>query len=128
MEAVANPSRTKDLYFVADGTGGHAFAETLDQHNRNVARWRAARAAGQRRRRGRGAGPDARRRPDAAAADPSAATACRWKATPIQQTPTQKQNGRKKRTFSDPVQNTKKDPLLNKTFDLNSPQNVPKVN
>lgn len=40
MEAVANPSRTKDLYFVADGTGGHAFAETLDEHNSNVARWR----------------------------------------------------------------------------------------
>ena len=40
LEAVANPSRTKDLYFVADGTGGHAFAETLDQHQQNVARWR----------------------------------------------------------------------------------------
>ena len=40
MEAVANPSRTKDIYFVADGTGGHAFAETLDQHRQNVARWR----------------------------------------------------------------------------------------
>ena len=40
LEAVANPSRTKDLYFVADGTGGHAFAETLDQHSRNVAHWR----------------------------------------------------------------------------------------
>ncbi len=40
LEAVANPSRTKDLYFVADGTGGHVFAETLDQHNRNVQRWR----------------------------------------------------------------------------------------
>jgi UPF0755 protein len=40
LEAVANPSRTSDLFFVADGTGGHAFAETLDQHNRNVARWR----------------------------------------------------------------------------------------
>jgi len=40
LEAVANPSRTKDLFFVADGTGGHVFAETLEQHNRNVARWR----------------------------------------------------------------------------------------
>lgn len=40
MEAVANPSRTKELYFVADGTGGHAFAETLDQHRANVIHWR----------------------------------------------------------------------------------------
>ncbi len=41
MEAVANPSRTNELFFVADGTGGHVFAETLEEHNRNVARWRA---------------------------------------------------------------------------------------
>lgn len=40
MEAVINPAQTKDLFFVADGTGGHAFAETLKEHNRNVAAWR----------------------------------------------------------------------------------------
>lgn len=40
MEAVANPSRTQDLFFVADGTGGHAFAETYEQHQSNVRKWR----------------------------------------------------------------------------------------
>jgi UPF0755 protein len=40
LEAAANPSRTRELYFVADGTGAHAFAENYEQHQRNVARLR----------------------------------------------------------------------------------------
>ncbi|WJR75296.1 endolytic transglycosylase MltG [Bradyrhizobium sp. NP1] len=41
LEAAANPARTRDLYFVADGTGGHAFTETYDQHQKNVVKLRA---------------------------------------------------------------------------------------
>jgi len=41
LEAAANPARTKDLYFVADGSGGHVFSETYEQHQKNVARLRA---------------------------------------------------------------------------------------
>ncbi|WP_299041146.1 endolytic transglycosylase MltG [uncultured Tateyamaria sp.] len=40
LMAAAQPEETPYVFFVADGTGGHAFAETLDEHNRNVARWR----------------------------------------------------------------------------------------
>jgi UPF0755 protein len=39
---VLNPANTKDLYFVADGSGGHVFSETLKDHAINVHKWRAA--------------------------------------------------------------------------------------
>lgn len=40
IAAALNPAQTNDLYFVADGTGGHAFSETLKQHNTAVQKWR----------------------------------------------------------------------------------------
>jgi UPF0755 protein len=43
IEAVLHPAQTKALYFVADGTGGHVFANTLEQQNANVAKWYAIR-------------------------------------------------------------------------------------
>jgi UPF0755 protein len=43
IEAVLHPAQTRALYFVADGTGGHAFAETLAEQNANVAKWYAIR-------------------------------------------------------------------------------------
>jgi UPF0755 protein len=39
IDAVLNPAKTDALYFVADGSGGHVFANTLEEHNRNVAKW-----------------------------------------------------------------------------------------
>lgn len=44
LEAALNPDETDFVFFVADGSGGHAFATTLDDHNRNVAKWRAIEA------------------------------------------------------------------------------------
>lgn len=44
IKAVLNPPKTKDIFFVADGSGGHVFAETYEEHERNVAKWREIRA------------------------------------------------------------------------------------
>jgi UPF0755 protein len=75
IEAAANPARTKELYFVADGTGGHAFAESYDQHVKNVARLRAIEID----QRGEPPGPDAQAPPVPTRASPAPAPAPRGK-------------------------------------------------
>jgi len=125
LEAVANPSRTKDLYFVADGSGGHVFAETYDQHLKNVARWRQVEKA----RTAEPQGSVDRVDPglsDAADAAPTAASAFTQGQMPGQPgrpagSKPQARNGRS----VDASEGTARDPLLNKSFDLNSPKSVP---
>ncbi len=69
IEAAAHPEASDYIYFVADGSGGHAFARTLEEHNGNVAAWRriegqrAAEARGSGCGRGRGCGGGTRRGP-----------------------------------------------------------------
>ncbi|MCC2650104.1 MAG: aminodeoxychorismate lyase [Microvirga sp.] len=119
LEAVANPSRTKDLYFVADGSGGHAFAESYEQHQRNVSRWRQLEKSRP--------APDAnevdRVAPDGEQTGmPSdAAPALRGTANALPVT-----GGRPGRGF-DASEGTEKDPLKNKSFDLSNPKNVPSL-
>jgi UPF0755 protein len=70
LEAAANPARTRELYFVADGTGGHAFAESYEQHQKNVTRLRQSETEQK-----DSAGVDNQSPPPAAAAPPAAAPA-----------------------------------------------------
>lgn len=136
LQAVANPSRTKDLFFVADGTGGHAFAETLEQHNRNVVRWRQVEAS----RKESTPSPDS----NVDRAEPPPAPDSRSEVAPanralgfapedvtigdVETYPAPVGRTRvgaaKPRAF-DASEGTPRDPLLNKSFDLNSPKVVP---
>ena len=64
LRAAVRPERTEDLYFVADGTGGHIFAKTLAEQTRNIAQYR------------HGAVPEGEAEPAAAAAPDRSARAC----------------------------------------------------
>ncbi|MET0427029.1 MAG: endolytic transglycosylase MltG [Microvirga sp.] len=117
LEAVANPSRTKDLYFVADGSGGHAFAESYDQHQRNVVRWRQIERA-----KPAENGADVDRveiSDDGTGVNGTSAVAQDQPLAPRGGARTGRARG------FDASEGTARDPLKNKTFDLNSPKNVP---
>jgi UPF0755 protein len=119
LEAVANPSRTKDLYFVADGSGGHVFSESYDQHQKNVARWRQLEKT-------RAAEQDAAVDRVAPDADGSAAD------VPVNASFAKGQPGRSGKPGRggrnvDASEGTPNDPLLHKTYDLNSPKTVPEM-
>ncbi|MHB2168062.1 endolytic transglycosylase MltG [Alsobacter sp. R-9] len=119
MEAVANPSRTRELYFVADGTGGHVFAETYEAHVRNVQRWRQI--EGDRRDQAPAVDVPPAPKSDAASAGPTDAPALAPTIAPGG--PAIGRDG--VRNNIDAVAGTPKDPLNDKTFDLNNPKTVP---
>jgi UPF0755 protein len=125
MEAAANPSRTKDLFFVADGTGGHAFAETLDQHNRNVQRWRQIEAAAKAAATPGTAAPSFAPLP---AAPSAPANAPRGDAADhLPEVAGRLANLERYAPARDASEGTAYDPLANTGFDLNSSQSVPEI-
>lgn len=135
LEAAANPIKTKDLYFVADGSGGHAFAETLDQHQKNVVRWRQIERSRTDGAVDRAEPPPTPGEPPAVAA-PGPATRTPGPASNVPgATPTspRTQSGTLPARVEtaarpgglDASEGTRFDPLLNHSYDLNSPQTVP---
>jgi UPF0755 protein len=145
LEAAANPAKIKDVYFVADGTGGHAFAENLDQHQKNVVRWRQI----ERSRVTTDAAVDRAEPPPVpgelpapgsspalppapgtrapgsapngpAGAPPPASPGAQRGAGPAVQVEAQARPG-----GLDASEGTPRDPLRNRTFDLSSPKTVP---
>jgi UPF0755 protein len=150
LEAAANPARTKDLYFVADGTGGHAFADSLDQHQRNVVRWRQIERS-----RATADGPVDRAEPpplpggtDGAppGAAPTGSAPAQAGTPPKPAAPARGGRGQRGAAQAqaapvaaatidpepqarpgslDASEGTSRDPLLNKNFDLTTPKTVP---
>jgi UPF0755 protein len=122
LEAVANPMKTKDLYFVADGTGGHVFAETYDQHLRNVARWRQIEKTRE------AIAPEA---PSVDRVDPVVTPDSRTEldttipgSPPSNLASTAPTGAPNPRAF-DAVEGTARDPLKNRSWDLGSAKTVP---
>ncbi|MET0606787.1 MAG: endolytic transglycosylase MltG [Beijerinckiaceae bacterium] len=151
LEAVANPSRTRELFFVADGTGGHVFAETIDQHNRNVERWRQIERArvgaegqkpvdrfeddgapaaapttparGQPQRRGEMEAPRPSMAPPPLPGSFTPPTTAG--AQPLNPLPSAAFEQRRGPRITDASEGTAKDPLLNRTYGLDHPKTVP---
>lgn len=125
MEATANPSRTRDVYFVADGTGGHAFAETLDQHNRNVARWRQIEAQ----RNSAPATPGLQPVPAAPAAVPPSGERSQAPDTGTSPVPGFAQPQREAAGAAPALRSTNPaDPLQERNYDLSTPKVIPRLN
>lgn len=115
LEASANPAKTRELYFVADGTGGHVFAETYDQHQRNVAKWRQIERARDPAV-GAGAGEVDRAAPPETRTDYEAASPTRSASAGP--------SSYGSRAF-DASEGTPIDPLLNRNWDLSTAKTVP---
>ncbi len=100
LEAVLNPDKTPYLYFVADGSGGHAFASTLEEHNANVKKWRAQQTA-----------PDPTI-PDATVVDPNAVPAAALPDVPVEAKPPEKAAAVKPPEKKPPVKKISVEPVV----------------
>ena len=129
LEAVANPSRTKDLYFVADGTGGHVFSDTLDEHQPQRRALAAGRKGPHRGQQGvRGCGRPRRAAAGAGLQSPAAASTANPGSDPLLpggRRPAATPGANKPGKRVDASEGTPRDPLLNRSYDLTTSKTVP---